>query len=199
MSRRKTRGLRPEERELWQKVARTAAPLHPERRAPAPEEPKAGPPMQHSASPPEPVRPFRVGETASSTSGPDLAPRLSEQLSRDALQMDRKAFTRMKRGKLGVEGRLDLHGMTLAQAHPRLNEFILSAHAQGKRLVLVITGKGKSKGNDGPIPERRGLLKHQVPQWLRSGPLRAAVLQISEAHQSHGGSGAYYVYLRRRR
>jgi DNA-nicking Smr family endonuclease len=43
-----------------------------------------------------------------------------------------------------------------------------------------------------------GVLRHQVPLWLRQPPLGQAVLQVSEAHLKHGGSGAYYVYLRRR-
>ena len=66
------------------------------------------------------------------------------------------------------------------------------------RLVLVITGKGKRRDDTGPIPQRVGALRHQVPQWLRLPPLGPAVLQITEAHLKHGGSGAYYVYLRKR-
>ena len=71
--------------------------------------------------------------------------------------------------------------------------------AEGRRFVLVITGKGKSRPDDGPIPERHGVLRHQVPHWLNSPPLRSHVLQISEANRKHGGLGAYYVYLRRPR
>jgi DNA-nicking Smr family endonuclease len=113
--------------------------------------------------------------------------------------MDKRAFTKLKRGKLAPEGRLDLHGMTLDRAHPALTRFILSSHKQGKRLVLVITGKGKMRDNGGPIPVRHGVLRHQVPQWLQMPPLSQAVLQVSQAHISHGGGGAYYVYLRRQR
>ena len=113
--------------------------------------------------------------------------------------MDEKVFGRMKRGKMRPEAKLDLHGQTLASAHPRLIGFIQDAHASGKRLVLVVTGKGKSKQDEGPIPIRRGVLKHQVPAWLAQPPLGAIVLQVTEAHQSHGGGGAYYVYLRRTR
>ncbi len=105
----------------------------------------------------------------------------------------------MVRGKLKPEARIDLHGMTLAQAHPALNSFILNAHADGLRLVLVITGKGKTRSDSGPIPERIGLLRNQVPRWLDMAPLRPLVLQVEESHRRHGGSGAYYVYLRRPR
>jgi DNA-nicking Smr family endonuclease len=75
---------------------------------------------------------------------------------------------------------------------------VAEAHARGLRLVLVITGKGKARDDYGPIPTRTGVLRHQVPQWLSSGALRPLVLQVAEAHQRHGGSGAFYVYLRRR-
>jgi DNA-nicking Smr family endonuclease len=112
--------------------------------------------------------------------------------------MDRKRFGKMKKGRLAPEARIDLHGMTIAQAHPALNRFILDAAARGARLVLVITGKGKLRDEGGPIPERLGVLRHQVPHWLSTAPLRAHVLQVTEAHVKHGGQGAYYVYLRRR-
>ena len=112
--------------------------------------------------------------------------------------MDAGTHAKMTRGKLVPEARIDLHGMTLAEAHPELIRFILNAQSQGLRLVLVITGKGKRRDDSGPIPQRMGALRHQVPHWLHLPPLGPAVLQISEAHLKHGGSGAYYVYLRRR-
>jgi DNA-nicking Smr family endonuclease len=129
----------------------------------------------------------------------DLMPSLPDQIRKSPVQMDSKAFTKLKRGKLSPEGRIDLHGMTLDRAHPALTRFILNAHKNGKRLVLVITGKGKMRDEGGPIPVRHGILRHQVPQWLSMPPLASAVLQVSQAHISHGGGGAYYVYLRRQR
>lgn len=126
-------------------------------------------------------------------------PSVSDDLRSAPLQMDRKAFDQMKRGKIRPEGRIDLHGMTLDRAHPALTRFILSAHSSGKRLVLVITGKGKSRDDGGPIPVRFGVLRHQVPQWLGMQPLSSAVMQITQAHDRHGGGGAYYVYLRKPR
>ena len=128
-----------------------------------------------------------------------LMPSVSDHVRSAPVQMDKKAFGKLKRGKLTPDGRIDLHGMTLERAHPALTKFILSAHKQGKRLVLVITGKGKMRDDDGPIPVRLGVLRHQVPQWLQMSPLSQAVLQVSQAHISHGGGGAYYVYLRRQR
>ena len=105
----------------------------------------------------------------------------------------------MKQGKLSPQARLDLHGMTLAQAHPALTRFVTRAHQDGLRLVLVITGKGKDRDTDGPVPVPRGVLRHQVPHWLTQHPLRQIVLEIRSAHLRHGGEGAYYVYLRRTR
>ncbi|WP_300056761.1 Smr/MutS family protein [uncultured Roseobacter sp.] len=127
----------------------------------------------------------------------DLVPSLPDRLNSASVQMDKKTFGKMKRGKLKPEGRIDLHGMTLDRAHGVLVKFILSAHQSGKRLVLVITGKGKNRDEGGPIPVRHGVLRHQVPQWLSAPPLSAVVMQVSQAHLSHGGGGAYYVYLRR--
>jgi DNA-nicking Smr family endonuclease len=190
------RGLSPEDRETWSRYARTAAPLSPARGA-TPADPSsvtAKPDIAH------PVRPFVLGEKArAAPSRHALAPSLREEMAGHPLRMDAKAHKRMVSGKLRPEGKLDLHGMTLERAHPALQRFVLGAHADGRRLLLVVTGKGKSEPAEGPIPNRLGVLKHQVPQWLRMPPLSSVVLQVSEAHRAHGGSGAYYVYLRRAR
>ena len=124
---------------------------------------------------------------------------VSEQVAGRKISMDRKAYARLMRGKLRPEGKIDLHGMTLERAHPVLTRFILSAQRQGKRLVLVVTGKGKQRDDGGPIPVRIGVLRHQVPQWLNNPPLSLAILQVTQAHVRHGGGGAYYVYLKKAR
>lgn len=129
----------------------------------------------------------------------DLAMSVSEQVAGRKISMDRKAYARLMRGKLRPEGKIDLHGMTLERAHPVLTRFILSAQGQGKRLVLVVTGKGKQRDDGGPIPVRIGVLRHQVPQWLNNPPLSLAILQVTQAHVRHGGGGAYYVYLKKAR
>lgn len=186
------RSLSPEEKELWQAVARTATPMHA-----APPDP-ALPAAETPAPPPRPPLPqFRVGERARVLPGHDLVPPLADRLAAAPLRMDAKAFGRMSRGRIAPEARIDLHGMTIAEAHPELIRFVLNAQAQGMRLILVITGKGKPGPDDGPIPRRPGVLRHQVPHWLRQVPLAPAVLQMAEAHQRHGGAGALYVYLRR--
>lgn len=195
MSRRR---LRPDELELWQQIARSAEPMHPARPMPAPRPtPK---PTQPAKRGPEPIPQFHLGQK-SKTALPDPQPpkTTSERLRGEPVSMDAKAFGRMKRGKLVPEDRIDLHGMTLDQAHPALARFILTSQTRGMRLVLVITGKGQREDHYDPMPRRRGVLKSQVPQWLRLPPVAQAVLQITEAHRKHGGGGAYYVYLRKRK
>jgi len=192
------RKLSEDEVTLWRKVADTAERLHPGASSHELPKPKPKPhkkPRPHLA----PALPsFEVGSKASvGRPGHDLMGSVSDRVARQPVQMDKKAFGRMKRGKLKPEGKLDLHGMTADQAHGALTGFILRSHGEGKRLVLVITGKGKSKRDDGPIPTRRGVLKHQVPQWFALPPLKSCILQVAEAHIRHGGTGAYYVYLRR--
>lgn len=197
MSRRR-KPLTDEDRALWNAVKDTAIPLH--------KTPKAEPiePLAEIKPPAKPRRKIvegdlKIGHHGMKPPKHNLAPTLSEGLATAPLNMDRKKYAKMNRGKLSPEARIDLHGMTLAQAQPALTRFILNSWALDRRLVLVITGKGKHRDDGGPIPVRHGVLKHQVPHWLHSTPLREAVLQVSEAHLKHGGTGAYYVYLRRQR
>lgn len=197
---RRKRHLSKEERELWSLVAGRTTPL----------EKKVTPVLDHGPTPvtkspvptlprQRPISQFRIGAKAKTSVKHDLAPSIGDALTSAPVQMDHKAFGKMKRGKLLPEAKLDLHGLTLGEAHPELVAFVLGAHAEGKRLVLVITGKGKDRDDGGPIPTRFGILRHQVPQWLRLPPLSSAVLQVTTAHLRHGGEGAYYVYLRRGR
>lgn len=195
MSRRKPRNIRPEEIELWAKVVENAVPLHPKR--PFTAEKQA---LTRPKPPLPPVPRFRLGEAGKpALPTHDLASSIHEELAGRPIAMDLKRFTKMKKGRLSPEARIDLHGMTIAQAHPALTRFILDAVSDGRRLVLVITGKGRTRADDGPIPERPGVLRHQVPHWLHTAPLKPHVLQVSDAHLKHGGQGAYYVYLRRNR
>lgn len=197
---RKRRGLTPEDMDLWEKVKARTVPLHPARTALTVAPSPAAPRLAETPAPPAPNAPipaFRIGQATQGTRPHDLSPGLSDRISAAPLQMDRKRFVQMSRGKIAPEARIDLHGLTMAEAQPRLTGFILRAHANGARLVLVITGKGRDREDHGPIPVRRGALRHQLPHWLSMPPLRPLVLQVSEAHLKHGGSGAFYVYLRR--
>lgn len=197
--RRGPRALTPEDEEIWDKVARTAVPMHPRRRGPLVQTPPAAVPAVAEEAPrPARIPQFRLGESANPARGHDILPPFPDRLHGAPVRMDRRAYDQMKRGKLVPEARIDLHGLTLAQAHPELVRFVLAAHARGLRLLLVITGKGKPATDEGPIPVRTGALRHQVPHWLHMAPIGPLVLQVGPAHLRHGGGGAYYVYLRRR-
>ena len=192
---RKPRGLRPDEEQLWQRVADTATPLNKAAKTKKVSIPLKKPGEATRKPAPKPYVPptFRVGETAD-TALPQYSRRRDEPV-----RMDKKSFSKMKRGKSAPEARIDLHGMTAAAAHTALTAFLLRSHDRGHRLVLVITGKGRGGAGDGPIPQRVGVLRQQLPHWLSTPPLHRIVLQTTEAHQKHGGSGAFYVYLTRRR
>jgi len=192
----KPRHLSPDEKALWDQVAERTTPMKPEVREAMPQvfaKPAKRP------KPAAPITDFQVGSKVPEVSRNDFAPSIGMQLRSAPVQMDNKSFGRMTRGKIKPEARIDLHGMTIAEAHPELTSFILRAEAAGKRLVLVITGKGKRRDEGGPMPVRQGVLRHQVPQWLALPPLSSVVLQVTPANIRHGGDGAYYVYLRRRR
>lgn len=200
---RKRRGLSAEDKALWSRVAASAVPMHPDRKADDPPEPVPAPPKPPRAESPAPLLPqlngFRIG--GRQIGGPAtrivLAPAPPQMVHAQPLRMDHKTHRQMTRGKLAPQSRIDLHGMTLNVAQPVLTRFLLQARAEGRRLVLVITGKGRDGGPDAPLPVRPGALRHNVPHWLHMPPLDQIVLQIRPAHRRHGGEGAYYVYLRR--
>ena len=107
------------------------------------------------------------------------------------IDIDRRSWVRLKRGQIEIERTLDLHGRTQVEAHGALNRFLEMAHAAGLRCVLVVTGKGGGEG--------RGILRQMVPRWLSESTHRSHVLTFCPAQPRHGGDGALYVLLKRRR
>ena len=93
-----------------------------------------------------------------------------------------------------IEATLDLHARTENEAWAALHDFLPRQQAANKRLVLIITGKGKQDEQGRNI----GLLYRLVPRWLKAGPLAAWVDGFSEAAPEHGGAGALYVRLRKK-
>jgi DNA-nicking Smr family endonuclease len=190
--RRTRRPIRPDEAALWSEVTSTVRPMSHKVRAAlvmpdAPVKPKAA-----IVAAPDSLAPFEISARA------PKEPRITVTTPKEAaLRMDARAYMRMRRGRLAPEARIDLHGMNVAEAHSALIGFVLRAHGSGLRLVLVITGKGKSGADGAGGGSRGGVLRHQVPHWLQLAPLGPRVLQVAEAHISHGGAGALYVYLRR--
>ena len=172
--------------ELWWQIASTITPLNHRRRIPsvkpAAKDADAAPPKAHKTRA-APVMP------AAPTHKPTLA-----ELSHDRLtDLDKRTGQKLVRGKMPLEGRLDLHGLTQDQAHGKLTRFIATSADAGKRCVLVITGKGLK-----PTGET-GVLRQAVPRWLNSAELRPLVLAIRYAQAKDGGEGALYVLLKRRR
>ena len=116
---------------------------------------------------------------------------------------DRKRLKRIATGRIEIEGRLDLHGLREAEAHMQLRGFLRQAQAQGRRTVLIITGKGRIDDDPtapfdfGADRTPRGVLKRNVPRWLSEPDLAGLVVSFATAHARHGGEGALYVHLRR--
>jgi DNA-nicking Smr family endonuclease len=110
--------------------------------------------------------------------------------------IERRQKQQLARGRVEIDARLDLHGKTQAQAHTELMRFLRRAQSQGAKFVLVITGKGALARNHAGEP---GVLRRQVPLWLRQPELRSCVSAFEQAHVVHGGEGALYVRLRRLR
>jgi DNA-nicking Smr family endonuclease len=115
--------------------------------------------------------------------------------------IDRRTDERLRRGRVGIDGRIDLHGMTQSQAHAALNSFVLRGWHEQRRCLLVITGKGSAaKGSmERGGGQGMGILRQVVPRWLNESPLRPLVLAIHRAQPKDGGDGALYVLLKRRR
>jgi DNA-nicking Smr family endonuclease len=104
--------------------------------------------------------------------------------------IEKPVIRKLARGRLPIDGRIDLHGLTQSEAHNLLFGFLARAHERGLRHVLVITGKGASRGSE-------GALKRAVPVWLSKPEFRFLISGHEEAARSHGGEGALYIRLRR--
>lgn len=169
------RYLNDGERILWREITRGIAPLRasdPE--APAERAPKAAP---ETVPPPPRATPLRPPPKTKTPPAPAL--------------LGRRAKQRVARGRDTIDGRLDLHGLTQAEAHDALLGFLHAAQRRDASLVMVITGKGR--GGEG------GVLRRQVPLWLALPDFRPMVVGFEEAHRRHGGEGALYLRLRRAR
>jgi DNA-nicking Smr family endonuclease len=179
------RRLSADEIALWRAVAATVD-RHAESRLPD--------------APPQSVTP-----AASGSSGADKPARALSSLPESPVRrrspppltdLDRRTRSKIVRGRIGIERVIDLHGLSQADAHGALRRFLLAAYADDLRLVLVVTGKGeRARAAAGEA----GVLKRMVPHWLHDADLRRIVLGFEAAGVPHGGSGALYIRLRRRR
>ncbi|MCE2926924.1 MAG: Smr/MutS family protein [Rickettsiales bacterium] len=175
------RKLTPEEKKLWKLVTKQTQPLHAQNEEAQEEEKSATKPkmatkkiMAHK------VRP-RV----------DMPAPVKEALKTGNINaLDKNNGERFRKGEMAIEAMLDLHGLTYSKAEAALKRFIEHSYRCQKRSLLVITGKG-SRGE--------GVLRQALPVWLNHEDLRPMILAISLAKAKHGGSGAYYVLLKRKR
>ena len=189
---RRRRTVTSEDHSLWRTVMRDTEPL--------PGRELDGEPEPPSLLTPEPVQlPVPI---ATAPGGPvvPVQPRTVPLPLLDPAKsagIDRRTDDRLRRGRVGIDGRIDLHGMTQSQAHAALNSFVLRGWHEQRRCLLVITGKGSTgRGSGG---QGMGVLRQVVPRWLNEAPLRPLVLAIHRAQQKDGGDGALYVLLKRRR
>ncbi|MEM9332467.1 MAG: Smr/MutS family protein [Pseudomonadota bacterium] len=177
MTRRKIKDL-----DLWEKVKRTAKPLHSNRAAPS-----GKPDIHLQSEAPEPVTkhaPKRIIRPHTNEPLISISPQFEPKL------LDQSTRRKISKGKLTIEAKLDLHGMTQIQAHQRLLGFLERAYNTGRRTILVITGKGAGG---------EGILRSAVPRWLDEPAFRKYSAGYHEASLSHGGSGALYVRVRRKK
>ena len=214
--RRGPRTLTEDERSLWQRVAETT-----DRGAETPRSESASRKLTDASDRTTPeiilkdavaevvapsisrtVRPGRPlqGSTAQvALTGAEVTP-----VGRPEAGLDRRTATRLRKGAREPDARIDLHGMSAERAHRACLTFLSNAMTQGCRVVLVITGKGRSADDAdrrgfGSEGRGRGVIRESLPGWLRASPLGRSIVGIYQAHQKHGGEGAFYIYLKRRR
>jgi DNA-nicking Smr family endonuclease len=189
---------------LWRRVAGSVRPLPRERDRPSPQ------PRLPETQPPEPRLPETGGDAPAKAPGParprapgarapapplddfwTLSPQEPLGLTHGAAAgLDKRTLGRLRRGMLPIEGTIDLHGLTQAEAHRSLHHFLAASQERGRRCILVITGKGSHS---------EGVLRAAVPHWLNLPASRSLVLAFAYATPAHGGVGALYVLLKRRR
>jgi DNA-nicking Smr family endonuclease len=196
--RRRSRSLTDEERKLWRAAMKDAKPLQRGRKA----EPAEPAPPPSPASPPAP----QVARAPAAIPAPPPRPRApSEPPPLGALE--RRTSQKLARGQIEVEATIDLHGHSQERAHGALLDFIARSRGRGLRCVLVITGKGASPyarhtlhgSTFYEVPERQGVLRSAVPRWLAEAEFRLHVSGFQPAHPKHGGGGAFYLWLRKKR
>ena len=176
---------------LFHRVLGDVTPLREQDAGPPPAPARDPAPEPRAAVPDVPARQVRAPEPAmASGHRPGRVPGL-----------DRRSALRLKRGQVSIDATLDLHGMTRVRAKAALDRFVASALGRGHRTLLVITGKGDRERTrrQWDRDDEPGVLRRSVPAWLREHPQARDILAISGASLAHGGAGALYVVLRRRR
>ena len=174
------RRLDAEEERLWAKVVESVRPIRPQlRKAPVPAAPDPEPAAPPAAPRPAP-RPRRPLPMPAAAPGTTLDGSWDRRLARGIVQPDTV---------------VDLHGHNLATAYDLLDRRLEMALGAGARVLLLITGK--PPGAERPV--KRGAIRAAVGDWLAASRHAADIAAVRGAHPRHGGSGALYIILRRRR
>jgi DNA-nicking Smr family endonuclease len=172
------RRLTPDEQRLWARVVESVRPLgHIPKPAPPPATVAASAPLP--AKPPAAPPPVRA---------PVRAPVPGTTL-------DAGWDRRLARGAVAPDASVDLHGHNLATAYDLLDRRLDEAIASGARLLLLVTGK--PPGPERPV--KRGAIRAAVGDWLAASRHAGAIAAVRAAHPRHGGAGALYIVLRRKR
>ncbi|MFN4296494.1 MAG: Smr/MutS family protein [Brevundimonas sp.] len=177
------RKLTPEDRDIWNKVARTVSPARPrkaERIAVT-----AASVQSALKAPPKFVKPPSMIPAAAPSSRQGVA--RTAQGAPDALEPRR--HRRIARERDPIEATLDLHGFGRFEAQDQVTAFLTSCQSRGLRAVLLITGQGRRGG---------GVIRASIHEWLQGPGLRGVVSGFAAAHRRHGGDGAIYVTLKRK-
>ncbi|MFY9350911.1 MAG: Smr/MutS family protein [Sphingobium sp.] len=180
------RRLSAEEEALWSALTRSVRPLRPGARAskiagaapPAQTPPIADPPQRLTIAP----QPILAAPPARSP-----APMLDSSWER-----------RIRGGTISPDMSIDLHGDTLAAAHARLDQAIAAALARDARVLLVVTGKPPKSGMVSGS-SRRGAIRAEIGHWLETSRHADRIASVRVAHPRHGGDGALYLILRRKK
>ena len=178
------RRLGPEEQALWARVAATVRPLLKLRRVPSALE---GPPASSGAE-------MRLPRASAPPLASRPAPALGARNKGVGETLDGGWDRRLRQGSVAPDRSIDLHGHTLASAHAALDHALERAIADDVRLLLVVTGRAPRSGET-----RRGLIRAAIGDWLAASRHAGRIAAIRSAHPRHGGAGALYLVLRRRR
>lgn len=162
------RKLEPSERLVWNRVARTVSPRR----------------REHGKGAAKPSPEATREDFAAMMRLPPLATRAERAVTGPVPTATDK---NTRKGRVPIDARIDLHGLTQEQARKALATALLRSAKRGDRCLLVITGKG---------PRLEGVLRQALPRWLKEADLRPLVSRVSQAHARHGGAGAWYVFLK---
>jgi DNA-nicking Smr family endonuclease len=193
----RVRNLSPDEAKLWRKVARTTKAY---KALPEPVTPAIDAPIRPAT--PIPAAPelphLALKRAKAARAATPLAKVKPKTAAMPASKLaDAGGHKKVRRGKLEIDAKIDLHGMRQIEAQTALTSIIARTRASGGRCILVVTGKGQpiDPGEDFISPQP-GVIRRRLPEWLEAADLRHHVSGFAQAHAKDGGSGAFYVLLK---